>query len=348
MAALDYITIQGFKSIGRIEKLELARTNILIGSNGSGKSNFIGAFSFLHAIREGRLQRYVAEAGGAERLLHFGSRSTDQVRLEIGLRTVNRYRYEVTLIPTDIDELVSFSESVWYYAEPDDTWTSRHLSHNGKEAGISRTPLDEPMSRHVWDLLSKWRVYHFHDTSSTSPMKKNGEINDNRSFRSDAANLAPYLFFLADKHPEEYGLIRRVVQRVTPFFDDFKLTPLLLNEDKIRLEWRHADSDAYFDASSLSDGTLRFIALATLLIQPVQLRPSVILIDEPELGLHPFAITMLASLINQAATHTGHRLHPVANAAGSFPAGGRACHRAKRGRDCYPTTRVGSAPEVVG
>ena len=99
-------------------------------------------------------------------------------------------------------------------------------------------------------------------------------------------------------------MIRRTVQLVAPFFDDFFLEPLALNEDTIRLEWRHRGSDGYFDAASLSDGTLRFIALATLLLQARELHPSVILLDEPELGLHPSAITILASLIKQTSTET--------------------------------------------
>ena len=129
-------------------------------------------------------------------------------------------------------------------------------------------------------------------------------MHDNRHLRPDGSNLAAFLFYLHQKHRDSYGLIRRTVQRVAPFFDDFILKPQALNEDKIRLEWRHRGTDAYFDASSLSDGTLRFIALVVLLLQPVWLRPSVILLDEPELGLHPYAITMLASLVRQASAHT--------------------------------------------
>ena len=135
-------------------------------------------------------------------------------------------------------------------------------------------------------------------------MKKTADLNDNRFFRPDGANLAPFLYYLREKHESSYSLIRRTVQRVAPFFDDFALAPQQLNEDKIRLEWRHKGTDAYFDAASLSDGSLRFIALATLLLQPESLRPSVILLDEPELGLHPYAITMLASLLKQAAAQT--------------------------------------------
>jgi len=135
-------------------------------------------------------------------------------------------------------------------------------------------------------------------------MKKTAVVNDNRFLRSDGANLAAFLYYLKLKHETSYSLIRRTVQRVAPFFDDFLLEPLRLKPDTIRLEWRHKGSDAYFDASSLSDGSLRFIALATLFLQPEVYRPSVILVDEPELGLHPYAITMLASLIKQASFKT--------------------------------------------
>ena len=135
-------------------------------------------------------------------------------------------------------------------------------------------------------------------------MKKTANLNDNRYLREDGSNIAPFLYYLREKHENAYSLIRRTVQRVAPFFDDFQLEPQKLNPDKILLEWKHKGSEAYFDATALSDGTLRFIAIATLFLQPEIYRPSVILVDEPELGLHPYAITMLASLAKQASTKT--------------------------------------------
>jgi predicted ATPase len=131
-------------------------------------------------------------------------------------------------------------------------------------------------------------------------MKKTVEISDNRVLRSDASNLASFLYYLREKHFNEYQMIRKAVQQVAPFFDDFVLEPLALNKEMLRLEWKHTASDAYFNADSFSDGTLRFISIACLLLQPVSLRPTVVLIDEPELGLHPYAITLLASLVRQA------------------------------------------------
>jgi len=177
------------------------------------------------------------------------------------------------------------------------------LSAIGVEAGIS-DPNCKKIANYVRDHLGSWRLYHFHDTSLNSPMKKTSDVNDNRYLRSDGSNLAAFLYSLREKHSASYSLIRRTVQLVVPFFDDFLLEPQKLNPEKIRLEWRHNNSEAYFDSASLSDGSLRFIALATLFLQPEAYRPSVILVDEPELGLHPYAITMLASLAKQASTKT--------------------------------------------
>jgi len=286
---LDHITVKGFKSIASIEKLSLRSINVVIGPNGSGKSNFIQVFSFLHAIRAGRLQDYVGQAGGADKMLYFGSKVTKKIQIHISFGAeVNQY--ELTLLPTEADTLVPSEEFVYFWNKdryPKGPYATG-LPRKGIEAGIS-----ESSSKGIADWVrwhfARWRLYHFHDTSSSSPMKKTADVQDNRFFRPDGSNLAAFLYFLRTKHEASYSLIRRTVQRVTPFFDDFSLAPSKLNPDKIRLEWRHTNSDQYFAAASLSDGTLRFISLATLFLQPDELRPSVILVDEPELGLHPYA-----------------------------------------------------------
>jgi predicted ATPase len=301
---LDYITIKGFKSIASIEKLALRAINVVIGPNGSGKSNFIGMFSFLHAIREGKLQDYVAKAGGAEKVLHFGSKVTKKIELHISFKQeVNQY--SITLLPTNADELFPSEEWIYYWNKhqyPKGPMGTT-LSRRGKEAGIS-DPSSTGIAGWVRGYLGSWRVYHFHDTSSSSPMKKTADVEDNRFLRPDGSNLPAFLNYLRARHETSYSMIRRTVQRVTPFFHDFQLEPSRLNPSKINLEWKHKNSDRYFDASSLSDGTLRFICLATLFLQPNQYRPSVILVDEPELGLHPYAITMLASLVKTVSEQT--------------------------------------------
>jgi predicted ATPase len=303
---LDYITIKGFKSIASVEKLGLNPINVIIGPNGSGKSNFIGVFSFLHEVREGRLNEYVRKSGGTEQLLYFGSKVTKEIRILISFRQeVNQY--ELTLKPTADDSLYPADEWAYYWDKKRYPKQPYHYSiaavEGGKEAGISSPDASRTVDW-VRHRLGKWRLYHVHDTSATSPMRKTAKLNDNAFLRPDGSNLPAFLYLLQQKHSTAYSMIRRTIQRVAPFFDDFQLNPDPLNEEAIRLAWRHKGSDQYFGASSLSDGTLRFIALATLFLQPDTFRPSVILVDEPELGLHPYAITMLASLVKGAAQET--------------------------------------------
>lgn len=306
--ALDYVTVRGFKSIASIDELALRPVNLLIGPNGSGKSNFIGVFSFLHAVREGGLRDYVTKAGGAEKVLHFGSKTTKQIHIHLSFENkVNQYQLELS--PTEDDGLYPSSERAFFWnkgaghRKPFDTFLSAR--GQGREAGISdRNLRATDTAGWVRQRLGGWRLYHVHDTSPSSPMRKTAKVDDNKFLRADASNLASFLYFLREKEATSYNLIRRTVQRVTPFFDDFRLEPLRLKPDDVKLEWKHKNSDQYFDASSFSDGTLRFIALATLFLQGREHLPSVVLVDEPELGLHPYAIEMLASLIRHASQST--------------------------------------------
>jgi predicted ATPase len=305
MTTLDYITVKGFKSIASIDKLALDPVNVLIGANGSGKSNFIEIFSFLHAIREGELQKYVRRAGGAEQLLHFGSKTTEEIEIKVSFGGgVNQYR--VVLKPTDDDSLYPDEEYTYFWEKKKHEQPfSKALipKDDGREAGIS-DPRATGVADWVRHRLGMWRIYHVHDTSSSSPMRKTAQLNDNEFLRPDGSNLASFLYLLSRNAPDHFRMIVNSIRRVAPFFNDFNLRPDPLNKETIRLDWKHRNSDQYFGPAALSDGTLRFIALATLFLQPNEYKPSVILVDEPELGLHPYAITLLASLISQASLKT--------------------------------------------
>jgi len=302
MAKIDHISIKGFKSIESVERLRLGDLNVLIGANGAGKSNFLGAFDFLAQIRQGRLAHYVAKAGGAGKLLHFGARKTPEMSFELSFQGI--HGYELSLSHAAADRLVPVGEIAWFQADLGDEPVVSRLYGEELISEISNWDSSHPVKSFVAGYLNSWRRFHFHDTSPTSAMKAVAKLQDNRFLRRDGGNLAAFLYWMKSNAPREFALISKTVQRVIPFFDSFQLEPLADNPDGILLEWRHKASDQYFNADDLSDGSLRFIALATLFLQPKAVRPSIIIIDEPELGLHPFAITLLASLMKQVSVET--------------------------------------------
>ncbi len=304
---LNWISVEGFKSIAATGKVSLRPINLIIGPNGSGKSNFIGVFAFLQAIKEGRLYEYVRTAGGADELLYFGAKQTQEIKIALSFADdVNGY--SLTLKADNDDNLFALQESVSFWDKgryPTAYVDVLPSMDAGKEAGISNPSLKQTASW-IRARLDRWRLYHVHDTSPSSPLRKTARVDDSDYLRPDGSNLASFLYRLqqTEKYAGAYSLIRKTVQRVAPFFDDFLLRPDNLNPDIIKLAWKHKASDKYFGAAAFSDGTLRFIALATLFLQPLELRPSVILVDEPELGLHPSAITLLASMIRQTSVET--------------------------------------------
>jgi predicted ATPase len=301
MNNLYKLKIEGFKSI-RNQELEFAPLNVFIGGNGAGKSNLVGVFHFLRRIVDQQLQIYTGEAGGANAILHFGRKRTEKVSTRIEFRAGSDANiYEFILLPTDEDRFVFDKESTYYwdtrkYKIPylADIWTG----HNETRINEAKNPV----AAYVRSHLESYRIYHFHDTGPSAPVKQTGDVADNRFLRPDAGNLAAFLYRLQQKQPDHFENIEDTVRQVAPFWGRFKLEPTLLNPDKIRLEWEEKGNDTYFNAAALSDGTLRFICLSTLLLQPSL--PPLILIDEPELGLHPAAIQVLAGLLQSAATRT--------------------------------------------
>jgi predicted ATPase len=294
LVTLDRIEVQGFKSIDRMD-LRLGRLNVLIGANAAGKSNFIAVFDLVRHIANQELQDFVAASGFAGALLHFGQKRTSEIALRIEL---GPYDYQIKLAPAAGDLLYFKSEDGHYHPGPergDDVKQHFVLGQGHRETRLH----DELGLRVLLSILRGFRTYHFHDTSKTARVRLTGDIGDNQALRHDASNLAAFLYLLAQKDRDAYQRIVRTVNLVAPFFTDFSLRPAPANEQKIQLEWKGRGTDAYFNAHSFSDGTLRFICLAALLLQPDL--PGVVLIDEPELGLHPYAIGVLAGLLRSAA-----------------------------------------------
>ena len=305
---LNKLTIEGFKSIRKLENFKLRPLNVLIGANGAGKSNFVSFFRMLHELIEQRLQVAVAIEGGADACLYLGPKITERfaVKLHFG-----RNAYEFALVPTTNNRFIFAEESAVFFGDSGPQYAALGSGH--AEAKL-KDRKDEPSAHgpwlgvphHVYKAISSWVVYHFHDTSLTAGVRRQMPINVNEALLPDAQNLAAFLHRIRETSPGSYTQIRDVVRLAAPFFDDFKLRPVPANPDLIQLEWRQKDSDYPFLANQLSDGTLRFICLATALLQPGP--PTTMLFDEPELGLHPYALTLLGNLFKQATEKPGKQV----------------------------------------
>jgi len=289
---IENIQITNFKSIKHLD-LKLNDINVLIGANGVGKSNFLSFFEFLKSLIEGinsvSLKRYIARNGYMSNVIFYGLKDNDGLKGNVKFSRIDKYgafEYSFSLI-SDSNGMPSGEKII----------DSNESSNNSDFINVSNSP--NGTAKLIRRLM---KIYHFHDTSFESPLRKLSRIDDNARFRENGENLPAFLYYLQEKHPKRLRRIERVITSVAPFFDSFNLKPDRINEEFIQLEWKEKGFDRYQNAQNLSDGTLRFIALTTLLLQPNP--PKTIIIDEPELGLHPSAINKLAGLIRKVSAHS--------------------------------------------
>lgn len=303
---LRRIALNGFKSIKSMD-LDLGAMNILIGANGAGKSNLISFFKLLNEMMGGRLQQYIAISGRAQSLLHFGPKVTPQIEAQLEFEVGNGIdTYLMRLFYAAGDTLIFAEESLkflrkGYQKSKKVEWGAGHQETNIQKQA-EKGDKEAKVLRH---LLNHCRVYHFHDTSSSARIQQYSYVDDNRWLMPDAGNLAAFLLRLREENGgSAYKRIVSTIRLIAPFFHDFELEPTGPGKREVILNWRHKESDQLFGPHQFSDGTLRVICLITLLLQPEDQLPGLIIVDEPELGLHPYALNIIAGLFGKASHHT--------------------------------------------
>jgi len=304
-SALNKLTIHGFKSIRELKNFELKNLNVFVGANGAGKSNLLSFFNMLHKLMDDNLADYVLKNGGISNILYNGRKATEKMNFEMRF---GQRGYSFTINPTT-EEGVTLSDEYRYYEPGNSGWWSLGNSSNSFSLLVKEMKSgkgNSVYSKPVYEAIMSWKIYHFHDTSSNASMRGWEIVEDNETLRSDASNIAPFLLRLREKYNVEYQNILSACQIIMPYLKDFLLKEMTLGKaneiKKVSLSWRTKDSDFPMQPYHLSDGSIRFICLATALLQPNL--PSTLIIDEPELGLHPEAIRILGELINSAAKRT--------------------------------------------
>lgn len=300
---LKKLTLKGFKSIAFDHPLEMEFGNVtvLLGPNGAGKSNIVSFFKMLGFMMTGKLQAFIAQAGTSQRFLHYGIKKTPTLSAEIRFESEkgNYGIYRFHLAHAVPDRLIVNSEEVEHYdKEQNVDMRNGVLASKFNEAALS-SESKSSTERLLWRLASGCKVYQFSDSSLSSPMRQASTVESAHYLQSEANNLSSFLYYLKNNHKDTYNRIIDYTKSVIPQFQDFYLEP---EGNYISLKWiDNSANDYVFSADQLSDGSIRFIALATLLLQPQETIPNVILIDEPELGLHPYAVDQLIEMIKDAS-----------------------------------------------
>lgn len=308
MNQLSKIRLEGFRSIKEAE-IEFRLLNVFIGANGAGKSNLIDFFRLLnYALSRGLQSAYLPERGPASHIVHFGPKRTPVINAQLEFTSeqgTNFYRFSLAHVRQD-DTFLFTNEEVQFHACDKNLPTPPiPLGPGGhRESGLSEQwSGDDPTVRYIKRLIERCRVYQFHDTSTTSFLRGKPFLDDNRYLRADGGNLAAVLFRLRDERADVYREILRNLQAILPWLDSFVLEPEgREGKQSISLRWRMVgQGDHDFVAGQLSDGSLRIMALVTLLLLPEPMLPGLFIIDEPELGLHPAAENVIGGLIKYAS-----------------------------------------------
>jgi predicted ATPase len=308
MHLLEKFSLQGFRSIKQLDDFTLGPITVLIGANGSGKSNLIGFFRMMNAMMQGSLQPFLQSGGGASNFLHFGPARTRFLNATLSFRSdsgLNTYHCELAFAA--VDRLMLINEELRFERAGSSFPKIIPVENNEPvESQLSRfLDPDRRIERFIKHFLDKTRVFHFHDTSITSRMRNYCDRDDARYLLAEGGNLAAVLLRLRNEFPANYRRIVAGVNTVLPELKDFDLDPTGRNGKDLLLRWRPTSNPTeVFGPAHLSDGTLRMIALVTLFNLPEPMSSWMIILDEPELGLHPAAEAYLASLIRSASTQT--------------------------------------------
>lgn len=295
------VKVSGYKSLRQAE-VELAPLNVLIGANGAGKSNFASLFEFLAASLDAKLDGYVGRSGGPNSILFQGAKTTDELAVAVTVNTVagtGTLHQRCAFKPPD-----GLFYSGNHAALPTNIDRSDEMVIDDMCSIIKQDGAGHPGQLIYESLKGGAFRLHLLDTSLNSPIRTECYIEDNQRLRGDGGNLAAMLFLFKQTKPKVFERIRSTVRKVLPGFDDFVLEPKRINPKNILLNWRQTGSDYILGPHQISDGSLRSMALVTLLLQSGSDLPDLIVLDEPELGLHPHAASMIAGLIRAASVKT--------------------------------------------
>ena len=326
MNTFERIHIQGFRRLFDVD-IKLNPLNVLIGANGSGKTSILDVFSLLANSASGKLNESLSEQNGIdanlsnlaaanagksqfmsfELAMHVPSYKPIEYRLAISPQGAS-YKIADELLsqyggrPEPFKHIVAHHDNVVYYE-----WklskkglVRPNWEYNPKESALSQVP---KMFREPEDFrkrLASSTHYHVLDVSRRAPIRLPQQMRDATLPGHDGEDLVSCLFTLRETDPDRFELIEATLRAGFPSFERLNFPPVAAGT--LAMTWKDRNSKYPFYMHQLSEGTLRFLWLVTLLHSPGL--TEVTMIDEPEVSLHPELLSLLADLLRDASNRT--------------------------------------------
>ena len=299
---IESIHIKGFRSLADVKLDNIPNPMVLLGGNGAGKSNVLRFFELLRETYQYRLSRFVAHGGGADDQLFGGEKETRQIHAAVRFHTGLGINDLSFMLSSDGRDRLDMENEEFHFKPCDGRGAYDYgPGRAGPESGfceVTHSPKGDPRAKAAIHFLRDCSTYQFNDTSRAAPIKKRWDVEDRHRLLEHGGNLGPILLRLREHHLSKYELIGRYIRLVLPEFGEFQLDE---EYGKTILGWRSKTTGQTLGAHLTSDGSLRCFCLLTLLNLPDEMLPRIVLLDEPELGLHPAAIAPISHMVKSLA-----------------------------------------------
>ncbi len=298
---ITQLQIESFKSFKKLE-LEMRPLNVLIGPNAGGKTNFLDFFRFLREAFTDKLSEAVARRGGIRNLLYGEDKENLKFHITCHISDLTVCLQAEIAGPLTVEPRV-IQEKIYIPEHPPKVLLEKK---EGKSPRFSLFQFPPPDNRSVaiYRLIGETTHYAQFNTEPISAIRSPQTARGRTALAENGSNLTSVLQYLANKleYRPTWVRIKEILSIAYPNFEDIYF-PAEGGDGNLVLRWKERTFEKRdFSANFLSDGTLHFLCLLAILLNPAP--PPLICIDEPELGLHPALIRIIAELLKDAATRT--------------------------------------------
>lgn len=319
MNKINHIKVSGFRRLKEID-LPVRPLMVLIGANGVGKTSLLDVFSLLSSSASGGLSATMSEMGGITSVLTRDDAETLSLFVDMAVPSYRPIEYDIHLVPKGVSYAISYEmlsqardgysgrfkhiESydgdIRYFEIDKEQLVRPSWEHDPLETSLYQVPKMFRQPEELRRILGSVTRYHALDVGQRAPVKLPQQMKPANLPGAHGEDLVPYLYYLRESNRNRYETIEDTLRVAFPTFECLNFPPVAAG--MLAMTWKDKGFNKPFFMQELSEGTLRFLWLVSLLQSPGL--STITMIDEPEVSLHPELLGILADLMREAANRT--------------------------------------------